>query len=182
MGHHHQRQGQALQVGHRAHGQRGGDLQGGGRKAEGEDLRQEQPGVLLLQHEDHHRGRRGQGQAEGGGVALQPHHHQDVPGCRGRSIRNARWAAWGGCPEACLELEEPLLELDPVPDPPSRKLIKQSSIYRTVWHRDVCKSSIYRTEWHQRVCKRKVNLNKTNIWLLSKTVHSFLTVYGINMY
>merc|ERR1712080_426847 len=83
---------------------------------------------------------------------------------------------------ACLELEEPLLELDPLPDPPSRKLIKQSSIYRTVWHRDVCKSSIYRTEWHQRVCKRKVSLNKTNIWLLSKTVHSFLTVYGINMY
>merc|ERR1712080_708990 len=32
------------------------------------------------------------------------------------------------------------------------------------------------------VCKRKVNLNKTNIWLLSKTVHSFLTVHGINMY
>merc|ERR1719150_2683179 len=43
-------------------GERCGQVQSGGREAEGEDLRQEWTGELLLQHEDNNGGREGEGQ------------------------------------------------------------------------------------------------------------------------
>merc|ERR1712203_322393 len=44
--------GQVVQGGDREDGERCGQVQSGGREAEGEDLRQEWTGELLLQHED----------------------------------------------------------------------------------------------------------------------------------
>ncbi len=59
--------GPPFQGGDRTHGERRGEVQGGGREAEGPDQRQERAGVLLLQHEDDHRGREGEGEDQRGG-------------------------------------------------------------------------------------------------------------------
>merc|ERR1712117_928388 len=90
--HDHQRQGPLVQGGHREDGERGGEVQGGGREAAREDQRQERTRVLLLQHEVHH----GRGEAEGGRAGLQPHHSEPLPGSRRWSPRwYARWRhAW----------------------------------------------------------------------------------------